>query len=138
MVAAINAPATGNNTLAAFTLLAQKASNSTSPPNTVPLGGVLALKGTLQTVTTSVTTTVTTTEVKGQSTFATTYATTYGTTYTTDVVQQLSTSAPGSAPSKTSSAGSGSSTTAKPNAATVLSANGAMVGAVVLGALAML
>lgn len=139
MVASINAPATGN-TLAAFTLKASNATDSTSPPNTVPLGGILAVKGKGTGVTTSITTTVTTTVTKDGSTYATTYATAYGTTYTTDATQQVSTSGvSGSSPTKSSGAGSTSvSTTAQPGAATALTANGAMVGAMMLGALAML
>jgi hypothetical protein len=139
MVASINAPATGN-TLAAFTLKASNATDSTSPPNTVPLGGILAVKGKGTGVTTSITTTVTTTVTRDGSTYATTYATAYGTTYTTDATQQVSTSGvSGSSPTKSSGAGSTSvSTTAQPGAATALTANGAMVGAMMLGALAML
>ncbi|KAH8769745.1 Cupredoxin [Hyaloscypha finlandica] len=139
MVASINAPATGN-TLAAFKLKASNATDSTSPPNTVPLGGILAVKGKGTVVTTSVTTTVTTTVTKDGSTYATTYATAYGTTYTTDATQQVSTSfGSGSSPTKSSGAGSTSvSTTAQPGAATALAANGAMVGAMMLGALALL
>ncbi|PMD54855.1 Cupredoxin [Hyaloscypha bicolor E] len=139
MVASINAPATGN-TLAAFTLKASNATDSTSPPNTVPLGGILAVKGKGTGVTTSIATTVTTTVTRDGSTYATTYATAYGTTYTTDATQQVSTSGvSGSSPTKSSGAGSTSvSTTAQPGAATALTANGAMVGAMMLGALAML
>ncbi|KAH8784536.1 Cupredoxin [Hyaloscypha sp. PMI_1271] len=74
------------------------------------------------------------------NTYATTYATAYGTTYTTDATQQVSTSfGSGSSPTKSSGAGSTSvSTTAQPGAATALAANGAMVGAMMLGALALL
>ncbi|KAE9367354.1 Cupredoxin [Stipitochalara longipes BDJ] len=141
MVASINAPATGN-TLAAFTLKAANATTSTSPPNTVPLGGILAAKGKETVVTTSITTTVTTTVTSGGSTYATTYKTSYGTTYTSDIVQQVSTQSPGSGGSGSAPTVSGSkpsvTSSVQPGAATALAANGAMVGAVVLGALAML
>jgi len=143
MVAAINAPATGN-TLAAFTLLAANASTSTSPPDTVPIGGTLATPPKEVVVTGSVTTTVTTTISASGSEYATTYATSYPITYTTDAKPVISTITPGSgsAPTVLGGDGGGSSpsptTSAKTNAATAAGVNGAMVGAAVLGALAML
>jgi hypothetical protein len=46
MVGSINAPPTGEKTLAAFIDLAKKASTSTIPPN-APLGGILSVNGTV-------------------------------------------------------------------------------------------
>jgi len=147
MVAAINAPATGN-TLAAFTLKAANATTSTSPPDTVPLGGVLAVKGKEIVVTTSVTAVVTATGVRGGSSYETTYETAYGTTYSTDLQIQATTLSAGNGGSGSGSSptvvGSSPSVTASvfmsvhTGAATAVGANGAMVGAVVLGALALL
>jgi hypothetical protein len=138
MVAAINAPATGN-TLAAFTALAKNATASTSPPDTVPLGGILAVKGTeeTKTVTTSITTIITATMMASGNTYATTYATSYGTTYTADVVEQAMNTASGSGntSSLTTSSGTPMSTG---NAANWLAVNGGMAGAVLIAALAML
>jgi hypothetical protein len=86
MVAAINAPATGN-TLEAFIAKAKNATASTSPPSSAPLGGILkvgsasnnsssaSVISTTKTVTATITTLVT---ANGN-----TYSTTYGTTYTT-------------------------------------------------------
>jgi len=142
MVAAINAPATGN-TLAAFTALAKNATASTSPPDTVALGGILAVKGSteeVKTVTTSVTTTITATVTAGGSTYATTYATSYGTTYTTDIVAQATNTASsagsgsGSGSSSTTSSGTAQST----NGAGALAVNGGVAGAVLVAAWAML
>lgn len=134
MVAAINAPTTGN-TLAAFALLAKNATTSTSPPGSAPLGGILKVAGagsnsssTVKTVTTTVTATIATLVTSGGSTYSTTYASTYGTTYTTALA--LSTIVP------VSSTGTGSSSSA---AATQTKAGGAdnvKVGSGVLGAAA--
>jgi hypothetical protein len=141
MVAAINAPATGN-TLAAFTALAKNATTSTSPPDTVPLGGILAVKGTeeVKTVTASITTTITATVTAGGSTYATTYATSYGTTYTTDIIAQATNtgSSAGSGSGSGSSSTTSSSTARVTNGASGLAVNGGMAGAVLVAAWAML
>ncbi|PMD40243.1 Cupredoxin [Hyaloscypha variabilis F] len=145
MVAAINAPATGN-TLAAFTLKAANATTSTSPPDTVPIGGVLAVKGKEIVVTTSVTEVVTATGVRGGSSYQTTYETAYGTTYSTDLQIQATTLSSGSGSGSGNGGSAATATGSTPSvttsvhagAATAVGANGAMVGAVVLGALALL
>lgn len=141
MVAAINAPATGN-TLAAFTKLAKNATASTSPPDTVPLGGILAVKGTeeVKTVTTSIATAITSKVTAGGSTYATTYKTSYGTTYTADIIAPATNT--GSTASSRSGSGSSSTTSSSTvkstNGASVLAANGGMAGAVLVAAWAML
>jgi hypothetical protein len=112
----------------------------------VPIGGTLAFPPKEVVVTQSVTTTVTTTISSSGGVYATTYATSYPITYTTDAVSQISTITPGSGSAPTvlgGDSGTGGSspsptTSAKSNAATAVGVNGAMVGAVVLGALAML
>ncbi|KAK0099503.1 hypothetical protein ONS95_000234 [Cadophora gregata] len=163
MVAAINAPDTGN-TFEAFALLAKSASASTSPPGGA-VGGILKLAdgtgssssssvssspssssasgagaasgfstiSTTKTVQTTVTATVTAVVTQDQSTYTTTYPSTYGTTYTTALAQ--STVAIDVVPSSTSASASPSSTG---NSAAGLAVNGAMAGAVLLAGLAML
>ncbi|KAE9375898.1 Cupredoxin [Stipitochalara longipes BDJ] len=148
MVAAINAPATGN-TLDAFTLLAGNASSSTSPSSKSPVGGVLEFPPTEVTVTQLVTATITATESSFGEEFQTTYLSTFPITYTTDAVKPISTISRGTGSAPTvlgggdgggSSVGSAPSATssAKGSDATAVGVNGAMVGAAVLGALALL
>ncbi|KUJ19549.1 Cupredoxin [Mollisia scopiformis] len=137
MVAAINAPTTGN-TLTAFAALAKNATASTSPPGGVA-GGILKVGSASsnssssasgeKTVTASVTTTVTALVTSGGSSYTTTYGTTYGTTYTTPVAA----GATGSG-SSTSSAAKSTGT----NAASPLAVNGGIVGAALVFALGML
>ncbi|KAL2064434.1 hypothetical protein VTL71DRAFT_4928 [Oculimacula yallundae] len=157
MVAAINAPATGN-TFEAFTLLAKNATASTSPPGGV-VGGILKLAGaanasgsasvspsgsaaasglttvsSISTVQTTVTATITAVVTKDGSTYATTYPSTYGTTYTTGIAQTTVAIAPVGAGTSTSASASASNT----GAAAGLAVNGGMAGAVLLAGLAML
>lgn len=129
MVAAINAPTTGN-TLAAFVALAKNATTSTSPPGSAPVGGILKVAGanssssSVVSSSKTVTATVATLVTSGGST----YSTTYGTTYTTAVA--VSTIVP------VTSTGTESSSSA---AATQTKAGGAdnvKVGSGVLGAAA--
>jgi len=146
MVAAINAPATGN-TLAAFAALAKNATTSTSPPGGVA-GGILKVGSASsnssssasgsgsgeKTVTTSVTTTVTALVTSGGSSYTTTYASTYGTTYTTDVAAGATGSGSGSG----SSTSSGAAASQTGNAANGLAVNGGIAGAALVFALGML
>ncbi|KAN0112492.1 Cupredoxin [Hyaloscypha variabilis] len=147
MVAAINAPATGN-TLAAYIAAAATASTSTSPGNTV-VGGVLEFPPKELSVTQTVTQTITASWTQNGTDYASTYVSTYPVTYYTDAVIPISTISPGggSAPTvlpgvgTTSSPSSTAST--KGNAATAVGVNGygamfGAVGAVLLGALALL
>ncbi|KAH7419610.1 Cupredoxin [Cadophora sp. MPI-SDFR-AT-0126] len=148
MVAAINAPQTGN-TFEAFALLAKNATASTSPPGGA-VGGILKLadgsessssgSGALfstisstRTVQTTVTATVTAVVTQDESTYTTTYPSTYGTTYTTALPQ--TTVAISVVSSSTSASASPSSTG---NSAAGLAVNGGMAGAVLLAGLAML
>ncbi|CZR66884.1 uncharacterized protein PAC_16785 [Phialocephala subalpina] len=146
MVAAINAPTTGN-TLTAFTALAKNATTpSTSPPGGQAFGGVLKVGSASsnssssssgassssvaeKTVTASVTTTVTALVTSGGSSYTTTYGTTYGTTYTTPVAA----GATGSGSSTTSAAQSTGT-----NGANGLMVNGGIAGAALVFALGML
>ncbi|KAE8454129.1 hypothetical protein EG329_005053 [Mollisiaceae sp. DMI_Dod_QoI] len=143
MVAAINAPSTGN-TLTAFTALAKNATTSTSPPGGVA-GGLLKVGSASsnssssasgsgeKTVTASVTTTVTALVTSGGSSYTTTYASTYGTTYTTDVAA----GATGSGSGSSTSSGAAATQTGK-NAANGLAVNGGIAGAALVFALGML
>jgi len=153
MVAAINAPQTGN-TFEAFALLAKNATASTSPPGGAA-GGILKLAdgtessasasgsgsgaatgfstiSTTRTVQTTVTATVTAVVIGEQSTYTTTYPSTYGTTYTT--ASAASTVAISAVESSTSASASPTSTG---NSAAGLAVNGGMAGAVLLAGLAL-
>jgi len=137
MVGSINAPTTGNKTLAAFEALAKVAGTSSSPPNGVA-GGILKIasnstsgSGSASTVTSEVTTTVVKTVTAQYSTYTTTYGTTYASTFTTAAAE---TSGSSSSSSTTSSSTVKSSSGAVANVAV----NGGMAGAVLVAALAML
>ncbi|PVH74184.1 Cupredoxin [Cadophora sp. DSE1049] len=153
MVAAINAPQTGN-TFEAFALLAKNATASTSPPGGAA-GGILKLAdgsesssasasgsgaatgfstiSSTRTVQTTVTATVTAVVTQDESTYTTTYPSTYGTTYTTALPQTTV---------AISVVGTGTSASVSPsstgNSAAGLAVNGGMAGAVLLAGLAML
>jgi len=161
MVAAINAPKTGNNTLDAFTNLAKKASNSTFPGGAfTPVGGDLILSkgngssagngtsggsgsGSSSSYTSTYTTSYSTSETKTTSYSSTytsngvVYTTAYPSTYTTAYTTAVATTATG----VSGGSGSGSSSTSKPQVTSGAAAgsNANMIGmaAVVLGALAM-
>ncbi|KAG4431676.1 hypothetical protein IFR05_012842 [Cadophora sp. M221] len=160
MVAAINAPATGN-TFEAFALLAKNATASTSPPGGAA-GGILKLAGaadssssssasgsgsasgsatgfttisTTRTVQTTVTATITAVVTNGGSTYSTTYPSTYGTTYTTALPETtIALAASGSGTSTSASA----SASATGNSAAGLAVNGGMAGAILFAGMALL
>ena len=86
MVGSINAPTTGNKTLAAFEALAKVANTSSTPPHVA--GGTLNIasnstsgSGSSSAVTSEVTTTVVKTVTAQNSTYTTTYGTTYASTF---------------------------------------------------------
>jgi len=137
MVGSINAPTTGNKTLAAFEALAKVANTSSTPPEVA--GGILKIasnstsgSGSVSTVTSEVTTTVVKTVTAQYSTYTTTYGTTYASTFTTAAAQ-----ASGSG-SSTSSSTTSSSTSKPTSGAANVAVNGGMAGAVLVAALAML
>jgi hypothetical protein len=136
MVGSINAPTTGNKTLAAFEALAKVAGTSSTPPNVA--GGILKIasnstsgSGSVSTVTSEVTTTVVKTVTAQSSTYTTTYGTTYASTFTTAAAETSGSS---------TSSSTTSSSTSKPSsgAAANVAVNGGMAGAVLVAALAML
>jgi len=155
MVAAINAPKTGN-TLAAFTNLAKNATASTFPPPGTPIGGTLSLSsgksnssssgtsssGSGSGSSSSYTSTYTSSYVTS-ATLTTSYSSTYtsnGQTFTTAVASTyttaLTTAAVTTATGVTA-AGTGTPQVSAGAAAPGFSANVVGLGAVVLGALAM-
>ncbi|KAH9210749.1 Cupredoxin [Leptodontidium sp. 2 PMI_412] len=156
MVAAINAPSTGN-TFEAFALLAKNATASTSPPGGA-VGGILKLAGaagssssssasgsgsasgfttisTTKTVQTTVTATITAVVTNGGSTYSTTYPSTYGTTYTTALPETTIALAASGSGSSTSASASASATG---NSAAGLAVNGGMAGAILFAGMALL
>lgn len=143
MVGSINAPTTGNKTLAAFEALAKVANTSSTPPEVA--GGILKIasnstsgsSGSVSTVTSEVTTTVVKTVTAQYSTYTTTYGTTYASTFTT-AAAQASGSGSGSSSSTSSSTTSSSTSKSTSGAVANVAVNGGMAGAVLVAALAML
>ncbi|XMA20847.1 hypothetical protein WAI453_013638 [Rhynchosporium graminicola] len=142
MIAAINAPASGN-TFEAFSLLAKNATASTSPSVAAAVGGILKIAAapsgsasgsaatgfTTKTVQTTVTAVITTVITTGASTYTSTYPSTYATVQIETVPLAANTGGSTSTPSSSSSAGA---------AAATLATHGGMAGAILFAGLAML
>ncbi|TVY47454.1 Extracellular serine-rich protein [Lachnellula occidentalis] len=155
MVAAINAPKTGN-TLAAFTLHAKNATSSTFPPPGTPVGGTLvkssgnstssvsssgsaSSSGSGTGSSSSYTSTYTTT-YSTSATLTTSYSSTYtsnGQTYTTAVASTYTTAYTTAAVTTATGATAAGASQSTAAAAGGLAANMVGMGALALGALAM-